>query len=68
MRKEDGFVASLSWAEKGGNISSVKPSSKALQVFLSPLRETVHLERATTLDTNTKTSVKSRQSQSRWLS
>ena len=67
MRKEDGFVASLSWAEKGGNISSVKLSFKALHAFLSTLGETVSLERATTLDTNTKTPVKSRQNQSCWL-
>ena len=63
MRKEDGFVASLSWAEKGGNISSVKPSSKPLQAFLSLFGEPIHLERATTLNTNTKIPVKTRKRQ-----
>lgn len=45
--KEEGFVASLSWAERSGNISSMKPPSKALLAFLSTPGEPVHLEKDT---------------------
>lgn len=65
-RKEDGFVASLSWAEKGENISSVKPPSKAFHAFLSTPGESCSFGESHVGHKHQNTCT--RQDQSRWLS
>lgn len=66
VRKEDGFVASLSWAEKGENISSVKPPSKAFHAFLSTPGESCSFGESHVGHKHQNTCT--RQDQSRWLS